>query len=94
MIMYEHDFVSSSLGSHVKEEADRLADRYSGVDASYLNVQQNPDALAEMVAESDVVVSLLPYSLHGKVAKHCIEGKTHLVTASYVTDEVQALHSE
>lgn len=47
-----------------------------------------------MCAESDVVVSLLPYSLHGKVARHCIEGKTHLVTASYVTDEVQALHNE
>ncbi|XP_063698348.1 alpha-aminoadipic semialdehyde synthase, mitochondrial [Culicoides brevitarsis] len=86
--------VAIKVCSQVKEEADRLADRYSGVESNYLNVEQNPEALAEMCAESDVVVSLLPYSLHGKVAKHCIEGKTHLVTASYVTDEVQALHND
>lgn len=38
------------------------------------------------------VISLLPYALHGLVAKQCIEAKTHMVTASYVTNEVKELH--
>lgn len=71
-----------------------MANRYPGVESNYLSVEENDDHLAKMCADSDVVVSLLPYGLHGRVAKHCIDGKTHLVTASYVTDEVQALHEE
>lgn len=78
--------------SHLREESDRLADRYFGVQSSYLNVNDNPEHLTHLCEESDVVISLLPYSLHGLVAKHCIETKTHLVTASYVTDEVRDLH--
>lgn len=81
-------------GSHIKEEADRLANMYPGVESSYIDVMENPELLGDLCADSDVVVSLLPYGLHGQVAKHCIQNKTHLVTASYVTDAVQELHDE
>lgn len=60
----------------------------------YLNVKDNIEHLRELCEESDVVISLLPYSLHGLIAKQCVEAKTHLVTASYVTDPVKALHEE
>lgn len=78
--------------SHLKEESDRLANRYHGVESTYLNVTDNPESLSRLCAENDVVISLLPYALHGLVAKKCIEAKTHLVTASYVTDAVRDLH--
>lgn len=52
----------------------------------------NPELLGEYCKNSDVVISLLPYALHGEVAKHCIANKAHLITASYVTDAVQELH--
>lgn len=78
--------------SHLKEESDRLANRYHGVESTYLNVTDNPESLNRLCAENDVVISLLPYALHGLVAKSCIEAKTHLVTASYVTDAVRELH--
>lgn len=77
------------VASHLKEESDRLASRYNGVESLYLDVNQSEDNLEALIAESDVVVSLLPYGLHGRVAKHCVEAGTHLVTASYVTDGVR-----
>lgn len=84
--------VHINVCSHHKDESDKLANRYDGVESTYLNVNENPGGLQQLVANSDVVISLLPYGLHGLVAEHCIEAKTHLVTASYVTDAVRALH--
>lgn len=47
--------------------------------------------LDQMVAEHDLVVSLLPYTFHATVAKTCIKHKKHMVTTSYVSDEMKAL---
>ncbi|XP_015600808.2 alpha-aminoadipic semialdehyde synthase, mitochondrial [Cephus cinctus] len=80
--------------SQLKDEADALANRYPGVESVFLNVLDRPDTLHEVVSSADVVVSLLPYSLHHLVAKTCIQTKTHLVTASYMNDDVKALHEE
>ncbi|EFI26592.1 alpha-aminoadipic semialdehyde synthase [Coprinopsis cinerea okayama7 len=44
-----------------------------------------------LVAESDVVVSLLPAPMHPQIAKTCIEYGKHLVTASYISPEMAAL---
>eukprot|EP00249_Psilotum_nudum_P019538 c27304_g1_i1 orf=257-3433(+) len=41
--------------------------------------------------KASVVISLLPASFHMMVANSCIEMGTHLVTASYVTQEMSAL---
>lgn len=80
--------------SQVKEEADRLANQYAGVDSVYLNVTESTNHMQELCGKADVVVSLLPYSLHGMVARYCVAEKTHLVTASYLNDEITALHDE
>lgn len=80
--------------SHLKDEADALANRYPGVESIFLNVVERPDTLKEVVASANVVVSLLPYGLHYVVAKTCIETCTHLVTASYLNDDVKSLHNE
>ena len=47
--------------------------------------------LDQMVSEHDLVVSLLPYTFHVTVAKTCIKYKKHMVTTSYVSDEMIAL---
>ncbi|CAO1402727.1 unnamed protein product [Diamesa hyperborea] len=86
--------ISMKVCSHLKEEADRLAYRYNNVESLYMNVLENQENLAKLCEESDCVVSLLPYALHGLVAKYCVEGKTHLVTASYESPEVKALHEQ
>ena len=45
----------------------------------------------EAVQNSDLVISMLPARYHIEVAKDCIEFGKHLVTASYVSDQMQLL---
>ncbi|MEE1961295.1 saccharopine dehydrogenase family protein [Allomuricauda taeanensis] len=46
------------------------------------------------VSEASIVISMLPASLHIKVAEDCIQFKKHLITASYVSKELEALDGE
>ncbi len=49
------------------------------------------DARRKAVSGSDIVVSMLPARFHYKVAEDCIAFGKHLVTASYVSEEIKAL---
>jgi saccharopine dehydrogenase (NADP+, L-glutamate forming) len=49
-------------------------------------------ALDRLAATSDVMVSMLPYLHHVKVAEACIAHGHHLVTTSYVSPAMRALH--
>lgn len=90
--LYRDEKLSINVCSQFKEESDHLANKFPGIRSTYLNVEENPNHLAELCSNSDVVVSLLPYALHGLVAEKCIDVKTHMVTASYITDHVRSLH--
>ena len=46
------------------------------------------------IASADVVVSLIPAHLHPLVAKICLLEKKHLLTASYVSDEMKSFHQQ
>tara|TARA_Y100001954_G_scaffold237133_1_gene299874 strand:- start:587 stop:1918 length:1332 start_codon:yes stop_codon:yes gene_type:complete len=46
------------------------------------------------ILKSDIVVSMLPASMHILVAKDCVRLKKNLVTASYVSDEIAELDSD
>lgn len=48
-------------------------------------------ARRKIISEHDVIVSMLPARMHPLVAENCIAEKKHMVTASYVSDEVKAL---
>ncbi|MFZ4796878.1 MAG: saccharopine dehydrogenase C-terminal domain-containing protein [Bacteroidia bacterium] len=48
----------------------------------------------EAIKNADLVVSLLPPTLHIIAAQDCITFKKNLVTASYVTPPMQSLHNE
>ncbi|MCB0568397.1 MAG: saccharopine dehydrogenase NADP-binding domain-containing protein [Phaeodactylibacter sp.] len=48
----------------------------------------------ELIGRADVVVSLLPAYLHLEVAHDCIKLKKHLITASYVSQEMYQLADE
>ena len=52
------------------------------------------DFRREMIESSDLVISMLPVRFHILVAEDCIEFKKNMVTASYVTPEMEALHDE
>lgn len=48
----------------------------------------------EAIKNATVVVSLIPAHLHVAVAKVCLETGSHLLTASYVSDEMKSLDEE
>lgn len=46
------------------------------------------------MASADLVISLLPPHFHPVVARHCLNLGKHLITASYVADEMKGLDEE
>ncbi len=60
---------------------------------TWLDVNKANDR-REQIGRADVVVSLLPAHLHLEVAHDCIKLKKHLITASYVSQEMYRLGDE
>lgn len=52
------------------------------------------EAAAAVIADADVVVSLLPAHFHPLVARHAVHFGRHLLTASYVSDDMKAFDAE
>ncbi len=77
--------------------ADQKIDKAEAIIAGHANgrairMEVNDGTLLErQVSTADIVVSLLPWTLHPVIARHCLTHGKHLVTASYVKDEMQAL---
>jgi len=53
---------------------------------------RDTDSLREQISKSDIVISMLPAHMHVEVAETCIEFGVHMVTASYISPEMKALH--
>lgn len=47
-----------------------------------------------LISQHDLVISLLPASLHILVAADCLALKKHLITASYISEEMKQMDSE
>lgn len=54
----------------------------------------NTPARKAAIEKASIVISMLPAHLHLEIAKDCLEFKKHLVTASYISDAMQALDEE
>jgi len=61
--------------------------------AVQLNIS-NTKKRRELIQEADIVVSLLPVNLHYLVVKDCLTYKKHIVTASYLSQEMYGLDRE
>jgi alpha-aminoadipic semialdehyde synthase len=75
----------------VLSEAQRLVSQHDGAKAVHINMG-DPTAVARLISEVDVVISLLPVPFHPSVAELCIQNKKHLVTASYISPAMKAMH--
>lgn len=54
----------------------------------------NADQRKEELGKADIVVSMLPASMHIEVAKDCLAMGKHLTTASYISKEMKALDED
>ena len=81
------------LADQSLERAERLAEGHSRATAISLDIN-NQIQRREAVQKADLVISMLPAALHITIAKDCLHYGKNLVTASYVSDAMQALDKE
>ena len=82
-----------TIGDLEISNAKKLIGNYSNARAIKLDIF-DAEARKEAVKNADIVVSMLPARFHIEVAKDCLALKKHMVTASYVSPEMQALNAE
>jgi len=75
------------------QAAEKVINNHPNGTAAQLDIADKA-ALASLVGKADVVVSILPFSFHPEVAKVCLDQGTHLVTSSYVSDEMRAFDGQ
>jgi len=88
--LLDHPSFSVTMASRTKQKAEKIIDKHPYGTAVELNVDDIV-LLEKLISDSDIVVSLLPYNYHVKVAKICIKHSKHLITTSYVSNEMKLL---
>ncbi|MBG9378009.1 saccharopine dehydrogenase NADP-binding domain-containing protein [Panacibacter sp. DH6] len=63
------------------------------VKAAQVNIENETQRRA-LVTEADIVISMMPPNLHYLLALDCIDLGKHLLTASYVSESINALHEQ
>jgi saccharopine dehydrogenase (NADP+, L-glutamate forming) len=75
------------------ESAEKKVGNHPNGRAVWLDVMKVNDR-RDLIGRADVVVSILPAHLHLEVAHDCVKLKKHLITASYVSQEMYRLGDE
>jgi saccharopine dehydrogenase (NADP+, L-glutamate forming) len=81
------------VASRTVSKAVKLIDNHPDGEAKELNLKDE-EGLKKEVADSDLVISMVPYGFHPKVAKYCIDFCKHMVTTSYVSEVMQNLDEQ
>lgn len=82
-----------TVGDISRELAESKIKGHPRAKAIEFDVKSDIHRLREISA-ADIVVSMLPAFMHVDVAKDCVGLNKHMVTASYVSDEMKALDEE
>ncbi|MHA7844529.1 MAG: saccharopine dehydrogenase family protein, partial [Winogradskyella sp.] len=82
-----------TIGDVNVENAQKLVGKNADVNIIHLDVF-NSESRSKAVKNADIVISMLPARFHIEVAKDCITYKKHMVTASYVSKEMEALDDD
>jgi alpha-aminoadipic semialdehyde synthase len=77
-----------TVASRTASKAEAMIAGHPAGKALALNVQDET-VLAQSIKDCDLVVSLVPYTFHPVVARHCIANRKHMVTTSYVSAAMQ-----
>ncbi|MEW7289881.1 saccharopine dehydrogenase family protein [Aquimarina sp. 2304DJ70-9] len=79
-----------TIGDISIENAMTLANKHPNTEALVLDVFDK-DSREKAIQKADIVVSMLPARFHIEVAKDCLQFNKCMVTASYVSPEMQEL---
>jgi saccharopine dehydrogenase-like NADP-dependent oxidoreductase len=89
----EEEKLSLTIGDISTENAHKLINNHKNAIAIVLDVFDK-EQREEQIQKADLVISMLPARFHVDVAKDCIAFGKHMVTASYISDEMRALDAE
>jgi saccharopine dehydrogenase (NADP+, L-glutamate forming)/spermidine synthase len=78
------------VASRTVSKAEKLVENHPRGAAKELNLK-NEEGLKDEVSKADLVISMVPYGFHPKVAEYCIAFKKHMVTTSYVSEAMKKL---
>ncbi len=82
-----------TIGDVSVENAQEKISNHKNATAIQLDVF-NAGQRVDAIKNADIVISMLPARFHIEVAKDCVTYNKHMVTASYVSDEMKALDKE
>lgn len=80
-----------TVASRTLSKAQALVEGYGNGRAVAFDITKEAGRLDDLVRQADLAVSLLPYIYHVQVARACVRHHRHLVTTSYVKEEMRAL---
>ncbi|WP_341221570.1 saccharopine dehydrogenase family protein [Polaribacter atrinae] len=78
------------IGDISTENADKIINKHKNAKSVVLDIF-NTKQRQELIKKTDLVISMLPARFHIEVAKDCILFSKHMVTASYISEEIKAL---
>ena len=86
----ESENLHITIGDISSKNAKKLIGNHKNANAITLDVFDKVSR-SNAISTADIVVSMLPARFHIEVAKDCIKFGKNMVTASYVSEEMQAL---
>ena len=81
------------IGDLSKKTAEKEINGHPNGEAFEFDVTNETQTNTE-VSKADIVVSMLPASMHFSVAQACVTHEVNMVTASYVSKEIQSLNQQ
>jgi len=81
------------VGDANKQSAEERTSGFVNTEAFEFHLE-NKEILNLEVKSADLVISMLPAFMHLKVIECCLLHKKDIITPSYVTSEIQALHND
>ena len=91
--LLDHGF-HVTVASRTVSKAEDILDGHPNGTPMAFDVTVEPEKLEEIIAKHDLAVSLLPWQFHPQVARACLNQGKHMVTTSYVKEEMAALDAE
>ena len=82
-----------TVASDVLADAQAITSSLPNASATTLDAS-NEAATSALISRSALTVSLLPHTFHPAIGRLCLAHSTHLLTASYVSPAMRALHSQ
>ncbi|MFO8051277.1 MAG: saccharopine dehydrogenase C-terminal domain-containing protein [Thermoplasmatota archaeon] len=79
-----------TVASRTVEKAKEIIQGHEMGEAVSFDITRDEN-LDDLISGHDIAVSLLPYAYHTKVAASAVENGKHMVTTSYVSDEMRLL---